>query len=78
MERPTRMAGQPLTDFGMLVGGVVVDNGMDQLAGRDRALDGIEEADELLVPMLLHTQRPMTLPSNTLRAANNVVVPFLM
>jgi hypothetical protein len=27
---------------------------MDQLAGRDRALDGIEETDELLVPVSLH------------------------
>ena len=27
---------------------------MDQLAGRDSALDGIEEADELLMPVSLH------------------------
>jgi hypothetical protein len=36
------------------VRGVVVDNGMDQLAGRDHALDGIKEADELLMPVALH------------------------
>ena len=33
---------------------VVVDNGVDQLADRDRALDGIEKTDELLVPVSLH------------------------
>ena len=42
------------TDLGMLVGGVVVDDGVDQLAGRDLRLDGVEEADELLMPMALH------------------------
>jgi hypothetical protein len=31
----------------VLVGGVVVQDHMDQLAGRDLGLDGIEEADEL-------------------------------
>ena len=38
----------------MLVGGVVVHDGMDQLACGHLGLDGIEEADELLVPMALH------------------------
>jgi hypothetical protein len=27
---------------------------MDQLAGRDRALDGVEETDELLMSVSLH------------------------
>ena len=52
--------------------GVVVEDHMDALAGRDIGLDGAEEADELLVGCM---QRPMTLPSSTLRAANRVVVP---
>ena len=30
----------------MFVGGVVVEDDMDQLASRDLALDGIEKADE--------------------------------
>ena len=38
----------------MLVGGVVVEDGVDHLAGRDLALDGVEEADELLMPVALH------------------------
>jgi hypothetical protein len=77
MERPTRMMGQPLTDLGMLVGGVVVDNAMDELTGRNGCLDGIEEADEFLVSMLLHATAD-DLASNTFKAANNVVVLFLM
>ena len=48
------MTHQPLTNLGMLVGGVVVRDGMDELAGRHGRLDRVEEADELLMPMLLH------------------------
>ena len=54
MERPAGMVGQPFEDFGLLVGGVVVDDGVDDLPGRDSALDGVEEADELLVAMPAH------------------------
>ena len=38
----------------MLVGGVVVGNRMDDPAGPDRALDGVEELDELLVGVAWH------------------------
>ena len=38
----------------MFVGGIVVDDGMDSLAGWDGALDRIEETDELLVAVVLH------------------------
>ncbi len=38
----------------MLVGGVVVEHRVDELAGRDLALDGIEETDELAVAVALH------------------------
>jgi hypothetical protein len=55
MEDPTGMPVELSLHLGMLVAGVIVDDGMDQLAGRDRALDGIEEADELLVAVSLHT-----------------------
>jgi hypothetical protein len=37
-----------------LVGGIVVDDGLDDPAGWHGPLDGIEEADELLVPVALH------------------------
>ena len=45
---------EPLAHFGMLVGGVVVEDRVDSLAGGNLALDGVEEADELLMPMALH------------------------
>src|SRR5271156_2742134 len=38
----------------MLVGGIVVEDGVDQLAGRNVSLNGVEEADELLMGMFLH------------------------
>ena len=45
------MIGEPLQDVGVLVGGVVVEDGVDDLAGGHGALDGGEEADELLMPV---------------------------
>src|SRR5678815_1031559 len=54
VEGPAGMPGQPLLHLGMLVGGIVVDNGMDRLSRRDLRLDGVEEADELLVAVALH------------------------
>ena len=54
MEGPARMAGEPLADLFMLVGAVVVEDDMDHLAGRDAALDHVQEAKELLMPMALH------------------------
>jgi len=47
------MAGEPGADLWMLVRGVIVEDGVDQLAGRHFRLDGIEEADELLMAMAL-------------------------
>ena len=40
--------------LGCFVGGVVVDDGVDDLAGRDCGLDLVQEADELLMPVALH------------------------
>ena len=54
VERPARMTSKPLDDLRMLVGGVVVHDGVDGLARGDLALDGVEEADELLMPVALH------------------------
>src|SRR4051812_29101171 len=54
VEGPAWVAGEPGFDLGMFVGAVIVEDRMDQLAGRDRALDGIEKANELLVGMALH------------------------
>ena len=38
----------------MLMGGVVVEHRMDRLADRHLALDGIEKADQFLMPVALH------------------------
>ena len=51
MERPARMVGDPFDDVGLFVGGIVVDDGVDDFSGRDGALDGVEEANEFLMAM---------------------------
>jgi hypothetical protein len=38
----------------MFVGGDVVEDRVDRLAGRDSNLDGVEEPDELTIPVALH------------------------
>ncbi len=53
-KRPSRMVGEPGQDVGVLVGGVVVEDGVDHLAGRHGSLDGRDEADELLMPVARH------------------------
>ena len=40
---PAWVPGEPGEDLGMLVGGIVVEDRMDHLAGRHAALDGVEE-----------------------------------
>lgn len=54
VEGPAGMTGEPLADLFMLVGAVIVEDDMDDLAGRDVALDHVQETQELLVPMALH------------------------
>src|SRR5664280_2814961 len=54
VEGPAWMPGQPLAHLRMLVGCVVVDDGVDFLSHRHLRLDGIEEADKLLMAMALH------------------------
>src|ERR1700738_3356344 len=48
VERPAGMPGQPLAHLRMLVGRIVVDDGVDHFSHRDLLLDRVEEADELL------------------------------
>jgi hypothetical protein len=54
MKRPARVTVEPGADFGMLVDRVVVEDGVHRLAGRHLGLDGVEEADELLMSVALH------------------------
>src|SRR5262245_8694502 len=55
VESPARMSGEPLEYFGMLVGRVVVDDGVDRRWFGDLGLDGVKETDELLMPMAWQT-----------------------
>ena len=54
VEDPAGMTFEPGDDLGMFVCAIVVEDDMDHLAGRHLTLDGVEKADELLVPVLLH------------------------
>jgi hypothetical protein len=54
VERPSRMLGEPGQHLRMFMGGIVIEDGVDHLAGRDGPLDGCDEADELLMPMARH------------------------
>ena len=54
MEGETRMPIEPFADLRMLMGRVVVEDDVDGPVGGDLSLDLVEEADELLMPMLLH------------------------
>jgi len=54
VEDEARVPIQPTADLGVLVGGVVVEDEVDYLARRNGRLDGVEETDELLMPMALH------------------------
>src|SRR3954468_6067304 len=54
VEGKAGVAGEPGNHLRLFVDGVVVEDDVDDLAGRDLCLDGVEEADELLVPVALH------------------------
>ncbi len=55
MDDPAGVISQPLSNLGMLMGGVVIGDGVDDLASRNGSLDGVEELDELLMGMFGHT-----------------------
>ncbi len=54
MERPSRVVRKPFEDLGMFVGGVIVDDGVDDFASRHVPFDGVEKANEFLMSMLFH------------------------
>ena len=53
MEGPSAMILQPVHDGLVLVGGIVVQNGVDRSSGRHLPVDLVEERDELLMPVAL-------------------------
>ena len=48
------MTSEPSKHVLVFVGGVVVEDDMDRLAGRHGVLDRVEETDELRMPVALH------------------------
>ena len=54
MEGEARMPPEPFDDLRVRVGSVVVEHDMDLLGGGHLGFDGVEEADELLMPVALH------------------------
>ena len=54
VEGEARVPVEPGAHLGVLVGGVVVEDDVDGLARRNLGVDGVEEADELLVAMAGH------------------------
>ena len=49
------MTGEPGAHLGMLVGGIVVEDHVHHLADRHLTLNGLQEAEEFLVTVALHT-----------------------
>ena len=54
VEGEALMAVEPGTHLGVFASGVVVEDDVDGFAGRHFGVDGVEEADELLVAVALH------------------------
>ena len=54
MKGPARMAAEPLSDLGVLVDGVVVEDRMDELASRDSGLDAVQKTDEFPMAVARH------------------------
>src|SRR3977135_3880686 len=55
VEGEARVSVEPLTHLWMLMGGVVVEDHVHDFFGRHLRLNGVQEADEFLVTMSLHT-----------------------
>ena len=54
VEGEARVPVEPCADLGVFVSGVIVEDHMHCLVGRDAGIDGVEEADEFLMAMALH------------------------
>ena len=67
---------KPGTHLRMLVGGVVVDDQMHVQMRRDRGVDPLQEAEELLMPVMCSALGEHRVGGDVARAANRVVVPW--
>src|SRR5215469_17503023 len=54
VEGEASVAREPLAHIQMLLSGVIPEDHMDDFAGGNLAFDGVEEANELLMPGTLH------------------------
>jgi len=54
VEGPARMPGQPFDDLWVLVGCVIVEDGMNAFVARNLAFDSVQEPNEFLMTMALH------------------------
>ena len=54
MERPSRMLCEPGQHLRKFVAAIIVEDAVDQLAGRHGPLDGCDEPEELLMSMARH------------------------
>ena len=54
MEDKARVAIEPGANVRMLVGGIVVENDVDDLIDRNLRLDGVQKSNEFLMTMTLH------------------------
>ena len=54
VKHPSGMVREPLIHLGMLMGSIIVENDMDDLADLNLPLHGIEEGNELLMAMAFH------------------------
>ena len=54
MEGEARVAIKPRADFGMFVGGVIIEDNVHGLVAGHAGIDRVQKADELLMPVLLH------------------------
>ena len=73
-----RMRIEPRLNFGMRVGGVVVENEMDLAPLRDRGVEVGQEGEETRYAVFRGAHRASTVPSSTFNAANRLVVPWRM
>jgi hypothetical protein len=68
------VASEPGDHLGMFVGGIVVEDDVDGLLRWNCFLDSVEEADELLMTMALHTSADH-ITFEHVEGSNSVVVP---
>ncbi len=69
------MALEPGPELGVLVAAVIVEDDVDDLAGRDLSLDRVQKTNEFLMPVTLHAAAD-DLAVEHVERANRVVVPL--